>query len=490
MGCSMTSSQRAIILTALPVEYGAVRAHLTDLQEKTHSRGTVYEQGSFVSTAQTWEMAIVEIGQGNPAAAVEAERAIHFFEPQVILFVGIAGGLRDVALGDVVAGTKVYAYESGKDEATFAPRPNLVNSTYRLEQRARAEARRGKWLERIKESSSATPRAHVGPLAAGAKVVASTKSATYKLILSSYGDALAVEMEGYGFLLAALVNPGVEALVVRGVSDLIDGKREADAQGYQEVAARNASAFAFEVLANFGLPSQVSAQEHHAPGFKGDPRIDQLIQDVGVGDWDAARDAAFEILKGTDESGRNKLFECLLEYQEYPYDEDMRWGALMTIECFAELAPWLVDHKLLAHMANHTDFSIRSSAASMCMNLAQYAPDRVPMDILVRLARHDEDWYVMAPAFAALKAMAQERPVVLYVLFNQLHSPDGDARECAAAALADIGNKEPAVLDPERLNQELSRLRRIGDHVAAELIREVVPKVEQVQYGGGYKYGL
>ncbi len=74
---------KAVILTALPVEYKAVRTHLTDLQEETHPQGTVYEIGRFSSIIRSWEVGIVEIGEGNPAAALEAERAIQYFKPDV-----------------------------------------------------------------------------------------------------------------------------------------------------------------------------------------------------------------------------------------------------------------------------------------------------------------------------------------------------------------------------------------------------------------------
>lgn len=249
---SSASPRRAVILTALPVEFNAVRAHLTDHHEEVH-RGTVYETGIFSADGQVWEVGIVEIGAGNNSAAFEAERAITRFDPGVALFVGVAGGVKDVQVGDVVAATKVYGYESGKAEQTFKPRPDVGNSSYSMQQRARAEARRPDWLKRVIGANAGwTPRAYVGPIAAGEKVIAATESDLFQFIRGSYNDTIAVEMEGRGFLDATHANQQVESLIVRGISDLVHNKSDVEDSVRQAVAARHASAFAFEVLAKLG----------------------------------------------------------------------------------------------------------------------------------------------------------------------------------------------------------------------------------------------
>ena len=167
------------------------------------------------------------------------ERAITYCHPNVILFAGVAGGLKDVAIGDVVAGSKVYGYESGKESIGFKPRPTAHDSNYRLTQRAKAEARNGNWRQRVVGGvPDSPPRALVGPIAAGEKVVADSQSSTSQLIANTYGDALAVEMEGYGFLHGVYLNQHISALVVRGISDLLDGKANADRTGSQERACQ------------------------------------------------------------------------------------------------------------------------------------------------------------------------------------------------------------------------------------------------------------
>jgi len=241
----------AVILTALRVEYIAVSKHLTNLKEEIY-KGNVYERGNFTDEGRSWEVGVVEIGAGNSGAAVEAERAIAYFNPDVLLFIGVAGGIKDVNIGDVVASTKIYGYESGKAEEIFKPRPEVGLSTHDLVQRARAEARKPDWLKRVKESSQ-TPNVLVAPIAAGEKVIASTDSDVYKFIRSNYGDAVAVEMEGFGLLKAAHANQRVSAMAIRGISDLIDGKAQADATGSQEIASCHASAFAFQILAKLDV---------------------------------------------------------------------------------------------------------------------------------------------------------------------------------------------------------------------------------------------
>lgn len=239
----------AVILTAIPVETRCVLSHLGDIGQET-VRGTVFMVGTF---AGHWRVAVAELGAGNMAAAALAERALAHFEPEVALFVGVAGGIKDIGIGDVVAATKVYGFESGKiQDGDFLPRPDVARSSHRLEQQARAVARSGAWRARRKGAVERDSRAIVAPIAAGEKVVASVRHPLYDFLRRTYGDAVAVEMEGRGFLEAVHLNEGL-GLVVRGISDLLEGKAAVDAGGSQEAAAAAAAAFAFELL--IGLDS-------------------------------------------------------------------------------------------------------------------------------------------------------------------------------------------------------------------------------------------
>jgi len=237
-------------------------------------------------------------------------------------------------------------------------------------------------------------------------------------------------------------------------------------------------------------PTSIAAQiSANPPAFHPDARVDELIKNVRLGDRDSTVEPAVEIIRATDASGSNELFQTLLNYQDCQ-DQDALWKALPTIEACVEFAPHLVDHAMLNRMAENPDFSVRSSAASICMDLAQFAPDRVPVHLLIRLSVYSEDWYVESPANAALKAMARSMPAVLRIFFMRLRSQDAAERAHAARALAEIAGREPEILDPDELRKEISRLKALGDGKAATAIAKVLPKVQRAPRLKGYKYGL
>lgn len=274
----MATPQRiAVIITALPLERAAVIEHLRDVAEEPELRGSIYRRGVFDDRSEPWDVVVAEIGAGNEGAAAEAERVIAHYSPQVALFVGIAGAVKDLTQGDVVASTKVYGYDSGKDQpGGFRPRPAVQLPDYALEQRARYESGEQGWLQRIKGGggAGAAPAAKVGPIAAGEKVLASNRSQIYKFLREQYGDALAVEMEGHGFLLGVRMNHPTQGIVVRSISDCIGDKDEANDQNWQPVATRHAAAFAFQILAK--LPPAQGGQARGAAAG--------AAQQVNVGD--------------------------------------------------------------------------------------------------------------------------------------------------------------------------------------------------------------
>ncbi len=243
-----------IIFSALRVEYEAVKRHLTDVQEIRYSYGKVYEEGIFSFLNQSSKVTIVEVGKGNVKAAVETAMAIGLIKPNIVLFVGVAGGIKDVRIGDVVVATKVYGYESGNAGETFTSSPDINISNIRLIERAKAEAKKRDWLIPLNLKTENDPKVLVEPIAAGEKLITSFNNPLYNFIRNNFRDAVAVDMEGNGFLYAAYAYE-VPALIVRGISDLINGKK---GDKCQEMASQHASAFAFEILAKLCPPIHVS----------------------------------------------------------------------------------------------------------------------------------------------------------------------------------------------------------------------------------------
>lgn len=247
----MTQSRPVLMLSALDLELREVRAHLTGLRSAPHPAGTNFETGRLAGRAG--EITIAATGQGNPRAAVIAERAIAMFTPQALLFVGVAGALKDeISLGDVVVATKIYAYHSGKESGDgFLARPVAWQAPHKLLELARKVYRDEPWTERIRpDPPNSTPLVHFAPLAAGEVLLNSRDAAIAERLRTMFNDAVAVEMESAGVALASELNGSLPVLVIRGISDHADHAKHAnDEAGWQPRAAAHAAAFGVALAA-------------------------------------------------------------------------------------------------------------------------------------------------------------------------------------------------------------------------------------------------
>ncbi|MEV0196124.1 5'-methylthioadenosine/S-adenosylhomocysteine nucleosidase [Nonomuraea sp. NPDC050691] len=230
-----------VILTALDLEYQAVREKLVGLRLHRHPQGTRFEVGRLANGQ--CHVVLAHVGKGNLSAAVLAERAIAEFQPAALLFVGVAGALHThIALGDVVVATHVYAFHGGTSEDDgFKSRPRVWETSHAADQIAQHLHRTGSWAKDL----DPRPNVHFGPIAAGEVVLNSRLSAHARWIRDNYNDARAIEMEGAGVALAGHLNRALPVVVVRGISDRADGTKEAtDREQWQQRAVVNAATFA------------------------------------------------------------------------------------------------------------------------------------------------------------------------------------------------------------------------------------------------------
>lgn len=246
---AMSKQPTIVILTAIDPEYRAVRAKLTNLKRHAHPMGTLFEVGRLAGHDS--QVALAQVGAGNHTAAVLAERAIAEFAPVALLFVGVAGRLREsLALGDIVVANRVYAYHGGTSlDDGLKSRPRAWEASHRALQIAQYVSRTGDWIHHLPDGTE-PPAMVFGAIAAGEIVQDSTISAEARWIREHYNDACAIEMEAAGVAQAAHLNDSLPVVVIRGISDPADGtKATADSAGWQSRAAANAAAFAAALAA-------------------------------------------------------------------------------------------------------------------------------------------------------------------------------------------------------------------------------------------------
>lgn len=197
------------------------------------------------------------------SATMETADIIIHFEPKYIIMTGIAAGLdKDFQFGDIMVGTDIWNYSSGKyeeiseNDATkviLSPDPKHISMPQFL-QNSLTSHKYDELLDSIKSEYTLSPpvqnrpRIHFGPIACGVAVVASQEIVQQQV--KAHGrKTIGLDMESYGVCYAAQTTITTETpvIIVKSISDLANAEKNDSAQPY---AAYTSAKFAENLIRN------------------------------------------------------------------------------------------------------------------------------------------------------------------------------------------------------------------------------------------------
>ena len=242
------------VLTAVTTETNAVMA-LDYPWESLSVSGdpSLYHYAELSSGKKIIHVQQSEMGM-SAAAAITAKVIMHF-KPQYIIMTGIAAGLDpDISLGDIMVGTDIWNYSSGKyleRKADYGPTEIILSpdSKHITMPKALSESLSAKnydaVLQEIKKSFPDTIPAeslniYFGSIACGGAVVASQKIVTDQ-VTSHARKTIGLDMESYGVCYASQIttDPNIPTIIIKSVSDAANAAKSDDAQAYAAYTSAN-----------------------------------------------------------------------------------------------------------------------------------------------------------------------------------------------------------------------------------------------------------
>jgi 5'-methylthioadenosine/S-adenosylhomocysteine nucleosidase len=180
------------------------------------------------------ELVVARSGVGKTMSAMLAQRLIDEFEPEAVIFTGLAGGLgARVEVGDMLVARDCLQHDL--DATVFGFKRGEVPYTGR-----RILACDPGLLQAAASFRPASGKLVVGRVLTGDQFINRPVFESHRYLVDELaGDA--VEMEGASVGLVAAVN-GLPFLLVRTISDRADGTAQVDLKSYMRFAARNSLA--------------------------------------------------------------------------------------------------------------------------------------------------------------------------------------------------------------------------------------------------------
>jgi nucleoside phosphorylase len=267
IGRGRLGTARVGVLTIVEREFEAARAALSAEIEVTAT-------GYYVDADPCDVVVMRSADRGNTPATNATRGLLEDFRPEVVILVGIAGGIArrdDIRPGDVVVADYLHYSEfrkivGGTDRRRYAAydQPSVSLRQHHIEPASRA----GNWMDRLQQlgvepPTGYVPRVLVGSVVAGEKVLGDLDHEAHKYVVEEYDDALAVDMESFGFGRAVhearqSVGYNPRLAVIRGISDLVATSsdevedNQAQRNAWRPFAATAAAAFAAAVIERIG----------------------------------------------------------------------------------------------------------------------------------------------------------------------------------------------------------------------------------------------
>jgi len=239
-------AQRIAVISAVREELAEFLDLMPD-ENRTVSGGREFWRGHL----QGHEVVAVLSGMGKVAAAATATALLERFEPQRVIFTGVAGGLAPgVEVGDIVVGTTFVQHDL--DASPLLPRWEVpgtgqtrLPADMALAQVLHEAARDAvTWLPKLVDEATLrlfglhTPSVHRGEILTGDRFVGSAEDSA--ALRADLPEALAVDMETAAVAQVCAAY-GVPFAAVRTISDRADEAAHVDFQAFLTQVARHYS---------------------------------------------------------------------------------------------------------------------------------------------------------------------------------------------------------------------------------------------------------
>lgn len=210
----MTATKIAII-GAMECEIVSIKQELIDLKEVVYA-------DLYIFTGRIKDNFIIlsKSGIGKVNAALNTQYIIDSFKPNIIINVGVAGGIDScLDVGDIVIGTYLVQHDFDVSPLGYAKGYMCIGKEKDKPTKYYCDKNLVEKFQNLLEKSISKNKIHQGIIASGDQFISNKK---IKEEINNYFGALAVEMEGCAIAQVATRNK-IPFIVIRAISDLADG---------------------------------------------------------------------------------------------------------------------------------------------------------------------------------------------------------------------------------------------------------------------------